>query len=112
MAGAACPWATDPSHAHHPSLQEGLNEQLEVLHAWHAWMLRELSHFKSKFRGAAATLLGAGDQHGFSMGVENAHYEGPLRVRLPVNMQLDADGAFSFVVPLPGPSGNIGTVSS
>ena len=29
---------------------------------------------------------------------------------MPVNMQLDADGAFSFEVPLPSPEGAIGEV--
>lgn len=43
--------------------------------------------------------------------MENAYYEGPLRVRVPVNMQLDADGAFSFDVPLPSPEGALGEVS-
>lgn len=43
-------------------------------------------------------------------GVENAYYEGPLRVRLPVNMKLDADGAFSFEAPLPSPEGALGQV--
>ena len=43
-------------------------------------------------------------------GFENAVYEGPLRLRLPVSMQLDADGAFSFEAPLPSPSGNLGKV--
>ncbi|EFN59785.1 hypothetical protein CHLNCDRAFT_56574 [Chlorella variabilis] len=86
---------------------ESLDEQREVLNAWHSWMLRELDLFKSKFRGAAATLLGAGDVRGFSLGFENAFYEGPLRVRLPVAMQLDPDGAFSFELPLPSPEGNL-----
>jgi hypothetical protein len=49
-------------------LQESLEEQQEVLHAWHSWVLRELGLFKSKFRGAAATLLGAGDVRSFSLG--------------------------------------------
>jgi len=40
--------------------------------------------------------------------VENAYYEGPLRLRLPVNMQLDA--AFSFEAPLPSPEGALGQV--
>ena len=43
-------------------------------------------------------------------GVENAFYEGPLRLRLPVSMQLDPDGAFSFEVPLPSATGKFGTV--
>ncbi len=42
--------------------------------------------------------------------MENAFYEGPLRVRVPVNMQLDADGAFSFDVPLPSAEGALGDV--
>ena len=42
--------------------------------------------------------------------MENAYYEGPLRMRLPVNMQLDADGAFSFEAPLPSPEGALGQV--
>ncbi|PSC68967.1 hypothetical protein C2E20_7463 [Micractinium conductrix] len=86
---------------------ESLEEQREVLQAWHGWILRELDLFKAKFRGAAASLLGAGDTRGFSLGVENAFYEGPLRLRLPVAMQLDRDGAFSFELPLPSPEGNL-----
>jgi hypothetical protein len=42
--------------------------------------------------------------------VENAFYEGPLRLRLPVAMQLDPDGAFSFEAPLPSPEGSLGMV--
>jgi hypothetical protein len=42
--------------------------------------------------------------------MENAFYEGPLRLRVPVNMQLDADGAFSFDVPLPSAEGALGEV--
>lgn len=62
--------------------QESLAEQQEVLHAWHAWVLRELGHFKSKFRGAAASLLGAGDCRGFSLG-ERTELGGSLLPRLP-----------------------------
>lgn len=46
--------------------------------------------------------------HTHDAGVENAYYEGPLRLRLPVAMQLDADGAFSFEAPLPSPEGALG----
>ena len=92
------------------SMKESVADELEVLHAWHAFALRELQHFKSKFRGAAGTVLAAADCGGFSGGVENFYYEGPLRLRLPLNIQLDQDGAFSFEVPLPSPSGNLGIV--
>lgn len=56
--------------AAHAVLQDDvpLEEQVEVLHAWHAWMLQELSHFKSKFGGAGGTLLGAASARGFSAG--------------------------------------------
>ena len=49
-------------------LQESKEEQLEVLSAWRTFTVRELGHFKSKFRGAGATMLGAGDKAGFSLG--------------------------------------------
>lgn len=39
-----------------------------MLRAWHSWVLRETDLFKAKFRGAAATLLGAGDCRAFSLG--------------------------------------------
>jgi hypothetical protein len=82
--------------------------EFELLRAWHAFVLRELSHFKSKFRGAGGTLLAAADAHGFSAGMEHCHYEGPLKIRLPISMQVDADGAFSFILPLPSPEGGLG----
>lgn len=65
------PHASTPQHPPNgppPCSQETLAEQQEVLRAWHGWVLRELDHFKSKFRGAAASLLGAGDCRGFSLG--------------------------------------------
>ena len=46
------------------------DEQLDILQAWRTFMLRELALFKGKFRGAGATLLGAGDKTGFSLGQE------------------------------------------
>ena len=49
-------------------LLESKADQLEVLSAWRSFTLRELGHFKSKFRGAGATMLGAGDKAGFSLG--------------------------------------------
>ncbi|KAL6786087.1 hypothetical protein ACKKBG_A01350 [Auxenochlorella protothecoides x Auxenochlorella symbiontica] len=88
--------------------KEAMDEQFELLQAWHAWVSREVGHFKSKFRGAAATVLGAANCRGFTLGVENGEYEGPLKLHLPVNMELDPDGAFSFDAPLPSPTGKIG----
>ncbi|KAH7615566.1 hypothetical protein Ndes2526B_g09687 [Nannochloris sp. 'desiccata'] len=97
----------DPGSTLH-SMKETVVDELEVLHAWHAFALRELQHFKSKFRGAAGTVLAAADCQGFSGGVENCFYEGPLRLRFPLNIKLDQDGAFSFDLPLPSPAGKLG----
>jgi len=90
------------------SMKETIAEDLEVLHAWHVFALRELDHFKSKFKTAGGTVLLAADKNGVVAGVENSHYEGPLRLRLPVSMPLDQDGAISFEIPLPSPAGSLG----
>jgi len=99
----------DPGSTHN-SMKETIADELEVLHAWHAFALRELQHFKSKFRGAGGTVLVAADCQGLSGGVENSFYEGPLRLRFPLNVNLDQDGAFSFDLPLPSPAGKLGVV--
>ncbi|KAK9802713.1 hypothetical protein WJX73_010173 [Symbiochloris irregularis] len=83
-----------------------LEVQLEVLRAWHAWLLGALRHFKGKFRGSSATLIAAADCRGFATGIENCRFEGPVRLSLPVPPSLgavDADGGFSFQLPLPNP---------
>lgn len=98
---------TDPS-ATFQSMKDSISDELELLHAWHAFALRELQHFKSKFRGAAGTLLAAADYKGFSAGIENCFYEGPLRMRLPISVKIDPDGAVSFDLPLPTPQGALG----
>lgn len=90
--------------------QESIDAQFELLRAWHAWVSREMSHFKAKFCGASATLLGAANHRAFTLGVENGSYEGALRLRLPAGMDVDADGALSFECPLPSPEGKIGQV--
>ena len=100
---------TDP-HATVVSMRETIAEDLEVLHAWHVFALSELNHFKSKFKTAGGTVLLAADKNGISVGVENSHYEGPLRLRMPVSLPLDHDGAVSFELPLPSPAGNLGVV--
>jgi hypothetical protein len=51
-------------------------------------------------------LVAAADCTSVSLGVEAAHYEGPLRIRIPVRLSpaATADGSWSFEVPLPDPS--------
>lgn len=92
------------------SMKESIAEDLDVLHAWHVFALRELEHFKSKFKTAGGTVLLAADKNGLVAGIENSHYEGPLRLRMPVSVPLDQDGAFSFEIPLPSASGSLGVV--
>ena len=61
---------------------------------------------QSKFRKASAGVVAAADCNSVSVGVDSGHYEGPLRVRLPVKLSpaSSAEGAWSFVVPLPDPA--------
>ena len=61
---------------------------------------------QAKFQGAAVTLVAAADCGSLSLGVEQGHYEGPLRVRIPVRLSraVAAEGAWSFEVPLPDPT--------
>ena len=61
---------------------------------------------QSKFKKASAGVVAAADCSSVSVGVDSGHYEGPLRVRLPVKLSpaSSAEGAWSFVVPLPDPA--------
>ncbi|CAL8467730.1 g7268 [Coccomyxa elongata] len=85
-----------------PSLQE----QEEALAAWYTFLVTRLRVFKAKFRGAAVMLMAAADCGSLSLGVEQGHYEGPLRVRIPVRLSraAAAEGVWSFEVPLPDPT--------
>ena len=90
------------------SMRDTITDDLEVLHAWHVFALRELDHFKSKFKTAGGTVLLAADKNGVVAGIENSHYEGPLRLRMPMSLPTDQDGAISFEIPLPSPAGSLG----
>ena len=98
---------SDPS-ATLESMRDTIADDLEVLHAWHVFALRELDHFKSKFKTAGGTVLLAADKNGVVAGIENSHYEGPLRLRMPMSLPTDQDGAISFEIPLPSPAGSLG----
>ena len=65
-----------------------------------------LSSAQSKFRKASAGVVAAADCNSVSVGMDSGQYEGPLRVRLPVQLspKSSAEGAWSFVVPLPDPA--------
>ena len=90
------------------SMRDTIADDLEVLHAWHVFALRELDHFKSKFKTAGGTVLLAADKNGVVAGIDNSHYEGPLRLRMPMSLPTDQDGAISFEIPLPSPAGSLG----
>ena len=51
-------------------------------------------------------LVAAADCNSVSVGLDAGHYEGPLRIRLPVKLSpsASAEGAWSFEVPLPTPA--------
>ena len=61
---------------------------------------------QSKFKSASAGIVAAADCSSVSVGLDSGHYEGPLRMRLPVRLSpgASAEGAWSFEIPLPDPS--------
>lgn len=86
-----------------------LREQIRVLDAWHTWATAELRHFGSRFVAGRTTVVAAASRRSFSVGLEDAVYEGPMRVSVPLDVACDEDGALSFSLPLPSPQGRIGT---
>lgn len=58
---------------------------------------------QGKFKHATGSIVAQANARNYALGVEGVSYEGPLRVRLPVKKKLDADGSFSFEIPLPNP---------
>ena len=48
---------------------------------------------QSQFKEAGGTLIAAADARSFSSGVENARYEGPLKLEIPIPLQV-ADPLF------------------
>ena len=51
-------------------------------------------------------IVAALDCNSISVGMDSGHYEGPLRIRLPVTLSpgASAEGAWSFEIPLPDPA--------
>ena len=60
-------------------------------------------NMQGKFKHATGSVMAQANARNYALGVEGVSYEGPLRVRLPVKKKLDADGSFSFEIPLPNP---------
>lgn len=45
---------------------------------------------QTQFKEAGGTFIAAADARSFSTGVENARYEGPLKLEIPMPMQVAA----------------------
>mmetsp|Transcript_20153 Transcript_20153/g.36210 ORF Transcript_20153/g.36210 Transcript_20153/m.36210 type:complete len:1754 (-) Transcript_20153:729-5990(-) len=82
--------------------REPLEDQLDALGLWSGELSREIRKFKSKFRRAGACLLVAADHEDFQFGVESSTYDGPLSVKVPVDVAMDnGDRSFIWDVRLP-----------
>ncbi|KAL6760425.1 hypothetical protein V8C86DRAFT_3132417 [Haematococcus lacustris] len=81
--------------------REPLEVQLEALGLWHAALLLHLRAFKARFRAASCSLVVAADSRVFQVGAENMMYDGPLRLRVPLELALDPDNAFIVDIKLP-----------
>ena len=45
-------------------------------------------YVQSQFKEAGGTWLAAADARSFSTGIENARYEGPLKLEIPIPIQV------------------------
>ncbi|KAG2489303.1 hypothetical protein HYH03_012135 [Edaphochlamys debaryana] len=81
--------------------REPLHVQLELLDLWHASLSRLLRAFKQRFRSAGATLLASADRRVFQFGAESVAYDGPLKLKVPLDLAMDPDGSFVLDLRLP-----------
>lgn len=63
-------------------LQRPLKQQLEQIHNWHTVAASQLASFSEQFRAAAAQVLVTADSNRLSLGVQDARYEGPLKLQV------------------------------
>ncbi|GBF98523.1 hypothetical protein Rsub_11514 [Raphidocelis subcapitata] len=85
-------------------LQRPLAAQLQVLDLWHDGLQAALRRFSARFVSAAAALSAAADARQFRLGLDGAHYEGPARLQLPLDVLMSPDHAFMlFKLALPDP---------
>ena len=66
--------------------REPLEVQLEALNLWHASLSQLLRSFKSRFRSMGCTLLAHADADVFQVAAEGVHYDGPLKLRIPLDV--------------------------
>ncbi|GLC71375.1 hypothetical protein PLESTF_001108700 [Pleodorina starrii] len=81
--------------------REPLEVQLDLLDLWHASLAKLLRTFKQRFRCGGATLLASADRRVFQFGAESVSYDGPLKLKLPLDLAMDPDGSFLLDVKLP-----------
>lgn len=69
--------------------REPLEVQLEALNLWHASLSQLLRSFKSRFRSMGCTLLAHADAEVFQVAAEGVHYDGPLKLRIPLDVSAE-----------------------
>ncbi|KAG1654977.1 hypothetical protein FOA52_004564 [Chlamydomonas sp. UWO 241] len=84
-----------------PMPNEPIEVQLDALSVWHSAMSQKLRTFKSRFKSMGCSLLASADRDEFQVGADGIHYDGPLQVRLPLDVLVDPDNSFVLDVKLP-----------
>lgn len=81
--------------------REPIEVQLEMLSLWHASLSQLLRTFKARFHSMGCSILAHADHEVFQLGAEGVHYDGPLKVRVPLEVMVDPDNSLVWDVKLP-----------
>eukprot|EP00798_Chlamydomonas_sp_ICE-L_P013178 gene13178-30664_t len=65
--------------------REPLEVQLENLQLWYQAMQMQIRTFKSRFRSASCGVRVSADRDVFQFGTEDLHYDGPLKLKIPMD---------------------------
>ena len=101
--------AAQAEAARAPAGAAALQEQLDALDTFHAWLFTKLRAFRRRFKHARASLLASIDQAALKVFLEDVLYQGPLHAELPLvgrRAAKQADGSLAFALDLPATLAN------
>jgi len=78
-----------------------LEEALQNIETWQHSLIERLRLFKTGFREMTGSLVASADNKSFAVGLEKLRYIGPLNLKLPIDTDIDSDGAMNWEIKLP-----------
>jgi len=92
-------------HAKGGSSQSGppvpLHEALANLDTWEHSMAEQLKRFKARFQEMAGSVVASADSSMFAIGLDKLRYVGPLTMKMPMQVDIDEDGAMNWDLKVP-----------